>query len=218
VRSLTSDAPAPGRGHHRTDLYVRHDVAQLAQLARQVSDGASHLKPEHPLRDGPAVFKTGSPGAGGRKIALIPSVGLVLPGSPAAASTNSTGANTIRAPHEDTDPMRLGFCSIATLDVRTGIRGPRRAAVQVDVQEEQLLTVDLDAVADADVAAGPAGADGLHHGFLGTHGLDGAVGAPSRRSAPWSSPRAPSSPRSVTVPAAPHSRARSAGRRDAEWR
>jgi NADPH:quinone reductase-like Zn-dependent oxidoreductase len=72
--SLTSDAPAPQRGITSTNLYVRPDAAQLAQLARQLSDGALHLTPEpHPLRDGPPAYTRVVTGrAGGRKIVLIP--------------------------------------------------------------------------------------------------------------------------------------------------
>ena len=52
--SLTSDAPAEERGIASTDLYVRPDAAQLAQLVKQVSEGTLQLTPEvHPLREGP---------------------------------------------------------------------------------------------------------------------------------------------------------------------
>jgi NADPH:quinone reductase-like Zn-dependent oxidoreductase len=72
--SLTSDAPAGERGIASTDLYVRPDAAQLAQLAGQVSAGTLQLTPEvHPLQEGPAVFARVAAGrAGGRKLVLIP--------------------------------------------------------------------------------------------------------------------------------------------------
>jgi NADPH:quinone reductase-like Zn-dependent oxidoreductase len=72
--SLTSDAPAKERGITSTNLYVRPDAAQLAQLARQVSEGTLQLTPEvHPLREGPAVFTRVATGrASGRKLVLIP--------------------------------------------------------------------------------------------------------------------------------------------------
>ena len=52
--------------------------------------------------------------------------------------------------------------------------------MQVDVGEEQLLAGQLHVVGDpdvADVAAGPGGADGLHHRLLGADGLDDRVRA-----------------------------------------
>ena len=55
-----------------------------------------------------------------------------------------------------------------------------RPAVQVHVGHEQLLAGQGDVVADADVAdvaAGPGGADGLHHRFLGADRLDDRVRA-----------------------------------------
>jgi NADPH:quinone reductase-like Zn-dependent oxidoreductase len=72
--SLTSDAPAGDRGIASTDLYVRPDATQLAQLARQVSEGALQMTPEvHPLREGPAAFTRVAAGrASGRKLVLIP--------------------------------------------------------------------------------------------------------------------------------------------------
>ena len=72
--SLTSDAPAPQRGITSTNLYVRPDAAQLAQLAQRLSKGMLHLTPEPlPLREGPAAFTRVAAGrAGGRKIVLIP--------------------------------------------------------------------------------------------------------------------------------------------------
>jgi NADPH:quinone reductase-like Zn-dependent oxidoreductase len=72
--SLTSDAPAPQRGITSTNLYIRPDAAQLAQLAQRLSKGMLHLTPEPlPLRDGPAAFTRAADGrAGGRKIVLIP--------------------------------------------------------------------------------------------------------------------------------------------------
>jgi NADPH:quinone reductase-like Zn-dependent oxidoreductase len=72
--SLTSDAPAQERGITSTNLYVRPDGAQLARLARQVSEGTLRLAPEvHPLREGPAAFTRVTTGrAGGRKLLLIP--------------------------------------------------------------------------------------------------------------------------------------------------
>ena len=72
--SLTSDAPAGDRGIASTDLYVRPDAAQLAQLARQVSEGTLQMTPEvHPLREGPAAFTRVAAGrASGRKLVLIP--------------------------------------------------------------------------------------------------------------------------------------------------
>jgi hypothetical protein len=72
--SLTSDAPAGERGIASTDLYVRPDAAQLAQLARQVRDGTLQMTPEvHPLREGPAAFTRVAAGRGsGRKLVLIP--------------------------------------------------------------------------------------------------------------------------------------------------
>jgi NADPH:quinone reductase-like Zn-dependent oxidoreductase len=72
--SLTSDAPPPQRGITSTNLYVRPDAAQLAQLAQRLSKGMLHLTPEPlPLRDGPAAFTRVAAGrAGGRKIVLIP--------------------------------------------------------------------------------------------------------------------------------------------------
>ena len=72
--SLTSDAPAGDRGIASTDLYVRPDAAQLAQLARQVSEGTLQMTPEvHPLREGPTAFTRVAAGrASGRKLVLIP--------------------------------------------------------------------------------------------------------------------------------------------------
>jgi NADPH:quinone reductase-like Zn-dependent oxidoreductase len=72
--SLTSDAPPSERGITSTDLYVRPDAGQLAQLAKNVSDGTLQLTPEvHPLREGPAAFTRVAAGqAGGRKLVLIP--------------------------------------------------------------------------------------------------------------------------------------------------
>ena len=55
-----------------------------------------------------------------------------------------------------------------------------RAAVKMDLGEEQLIAWELDAVGDADIAAvptGTGGADGLHHRLLGTDGLDHRVRA-----------------------------------------
>jgi NADPH:quinone reductase-like Zn-dependent oxidoreductase len=71
--SLTSDAPAGDRGIASTDLYVRPDATQLAQLARQVSEGALQMTPEvYPLREGPAAFTRVAAGrASGRKLVLI---------------------------------------------------------------------------------------------------------------------------------------------------
>jgi hypothetical protein len=53
---------------------VRPDATQLAQLARQVSEGALQMTPEvHPLREGPAAFTRVAAGrASGRKLVLIP--------------------------------------------------------------------------------------------------------------------------------------------------
>src|SRR4051794_27903252 len=54
------------------------------------------------------------------------------------------------------------------------------AAAQADVGEEQLLAVDLHLVRDADeadVAAGPGGAQGLLHGLGGADALQYGVGA-----------------------------------------
>jgi NADPH:quinone reductase-like Zn-dependent oxidoreductase len=75
--SLTSDAPAGDRGIASTNLYVRPDAAQLARLAqlvKQVSEGTLQLTPEvHPLREGPAAFTRVATGrASGRKLLLIP--------------------------------------------------------------------------------------------------------------------------------------------------
>jgi NADPH:quinone reductase-like Zn-dependent oxidoreductase len=72
--SLTSDAPPPQRGITSTNLYVRPDAAQLAQLAQRLREGTLHLTPQPlPLRDGPAAFTRAAAGhAGGRKIVLIP--------------------------------------------------------------------------------------------------------------------------------------------------
>ena len=72
--SLTSDAPAEERGIASTNLYVRPDAAQLAQLVKQVSEGTLQLTPEvHPLREGPAAFTRVATGrASGRKLLLIP--------------------------------------------------------------------------------------------------------------------------------------------------
>jgi NADPH:quinone reductase-like Zn-dependent oxidoreductase len=72
--SLTSDAPAPQRGITSTNLYVRPDAAQLAQLAQRLSKGKLRLAPEPvPLHEGPAAFTRVADGrAGGRKIVLIP--------------------------------------------------------------------------------------------------------------------------------------------------
>ena len=72
--SLTSDAPAEERGITSTNLYVRPDAAQLAQLVRQVSEGTLRLMPEvHPLREGPAALTRVATGrASGRKLLLIP--------------------------------------------------------------------------------------------------------------------------------------------------
>lgn len=72
--ALTSDAPAGDRGIASTDMYVRPDAAQLAQLARQVSEGTLQMTPEvHPLREGPAAFTRVAAGrASGRKLVLIP--------------------------------------------------------------------------------------------------------------------------------------------------
>src|ERR671935_111957 len=56
----------------------------------------------------------------------------------------------------------------------------RRAAVQMDFREEQLLAGQFHAVGDADVAdvtAEPGGADGLQHRLLGADGLNGRVRA-----------------------------------------
>src|SRR4051794_23093337 len=55
-----------------------------------------------------------------------------------------------------------------------------RAAVDVDTGHEQLVTGDRDVVEDADethVTARPGGVDRLHHGLLGTDGLDHRVRA-----------------------------------------
>jgi len=72
--SITSDAPPPQRGITSTNLYVRPDAAQLAQLAQRLREGTLHLRPQPlPLRDGPAAFTRVAAGqAGGRKIVLIP--------------------------------------------------------------------------------------------------------------------------------------------------
>jgi NADPH:quinone reductase-like Zn-dependent oxidoreductase len=72
--SLASDAPAGERGITSTDLYVRPDAAQLAQLATQVSQGTLRITPEvHPLQEGPAAFTRVAAGqASGRKLVLIP--------------------------------------------------------------------------------------------------------------------------------------------------
>ena len=72
--SITLDAPAGERGITSADLYVRADAAQLAQLAKQVSEGTLQVAPEvHPLRDGPAALTRVAAGrAGGRKLVLIP--------------------------------------------------------------------------------------------------------------------------------------------------
>jgi NADPH:quinone reductase-like Zn-dependent oxidoreductase len=72
--SLTSDAPPPQRGITSTNLYVRPDAAQLAQLAQRLSNGTLHLTPEPlPLREGPAAFTRAAAGrTGGRKLVLIP--------------------------------------------------------------------------------------------------------------------------------------------------
>src|SRR5207244_4434832 len=54
------------------------------------------------------------------------------------------------------------------------------AAVQVDGGEEQLVAGEVHVVTDADeadVAAGPGGADGLHHRLLSADGFDHGVGA-----------------------------------------
>src|ERR671913_138557 len=54
------------------------------------------------------------------------------------------------------------------------------AAVDVDTGHEQLVAGDRDIVGDADeahVTARPGGVDRLHHGLLGTDGLDDRVGA-----------------------------------------
>lgn len=72
--SLTPDAPAEERGITSTNLYVRPDAAQLAQLAEQVSEGTLKVAPEpHLLQEGPAAFiRVASGRAGGRKVVLIP--------------------------------------------------------------------------------------------------------------------------------------------------
>ena len=72
--SITSDAPPPQRGITSTNLYVRPDAAQLAQLARRLSQGTLHLTPQPlPLNDGPAAYTRAAAGrAGGKKIVLIP--------------------------------------------------------------------------------------------------------------------------------------------------
>jgi NADPH:quinone reductase-like Zn-dependent oxidoreductase len=72
--SLTSDAPPPQRGITSTNLYVRPDATQLAQLAQRLSNGTLHLTPEPlPLRDAPAAFTRAAAGrTGGRKLVLIP--------------------------------------------------------------------------------------------------------------------------------------------------
>ncbi|OLB81874.1 MAG: hypothetical protein AUI14_01760 [Actinobacteria bacterium 13_2_20CM_2_71_6] len=71
--SLTSDAPPPQRGITSTNLYVRPDAAQLAQLARRFSQGTLHLTPQPlPLNDGPAAYtRAAAARAGGKKIVLI---------------------------------------------------------------------------------------------------------------------------------------------------
>ena len=72
--SITSDAPPPQRGITSTNLYVRPDAAQLAQLAQRLSQGTLHLTPQPlPLNDGPAAYTRAAAGrAGGKKIVLIP--------------------------------------------------------------------------------------------------------------------------------------------------
>jgi NADPH:quinone reductase-like Zn-dependent oxidoreductase len=72
--SLTSDAPPPQRGITSTNLYVRPDAAQLADLAQRLGEGRLQLMPEPlPLREGPAAFTRVAAGrTGGRKIVLIP--------------------------------------------------------------------------------------------------------------------------------------------------
>ncbi len=72
--SLASDAPAPQRAITSTNLYVRPEAAQLARLAKRLSEGTLRLAPEPvPLRDGSAAFTRVAAGqAGGRKLVLIP--------------------------------------------------------------------------------------------------------------------------------------------------
>ena len=72
-------------------------------------------------------------------------------------------------------------CSRSGRSARAGSGAPARAAVQVDVGEEQLLAGQFYAMADADVpdvAAGARGADRLQHRLLGADRLDDRV-APS---------------------------------------
>ncbi|WP_238341201.1 NADP-dependent oxidoreductase [Actinopolymorpha rutila] len=72
--SLTFDAPAPERAITTTDLTVQPDATQLAELAKQLSEGTLHLTPEPlPLREGPTALTRAEAGrTGGRKIVLIP--------------------------------------------------------------------------------------------------------------------------------------------------
>lgn len=72
--SLTSDAPPPRRDVASTNLYVRPDPAQLADLADDVVAGRLRLMPEAmPLDEGPAALSHVVTGrAGGRKLVLLP--------------------------------------------------------------------------------------------------------------------------------------------------
>lgn len=72
--SLVSDAPQSERGVSSSNLYVRPDRTQLAELSRQMRDGLLDIDVEaRALTDGPRVFDLVSSGrAAGKKYVMQP--------------------------------------------------------------------------------------------------------------------------------------------------